>query len=182
MIRLANPDDAPAILDIYAPIVRDTPISFEYEPPSVDEMRARIEKVLAVRPWLVFEQDGVVLGYTYATTFRERRAYDWGVESAIYVRAQERGKGIGPRLYRTLFEILRAQNYCTVVAGATMPNEATERLHRSMGFTEFGRYPAAGFKHGCWYDVVFWYKRLRDLPATPPAIIPYNEIIHQWLQ
>ena len=82
----ATPDDAPAVQAIYAPIVRETAISFEYEVPAVDEMRRRIEKVLADRPWLVYEGDAGVEGYVYASTFRDRAAYDWSTEGSVYVR------------------------------------------------------------------------------------------------
>ena len=179
MIRLATPDDASAVHDIYAPIVRDTAISFEWEVPTVADMAGRITKVLADRPWLVLEEDGEILGYSYATTFRERRSYQWGTEVAIYVHENARGRGVGRKLYGALFEVLTKQNYCTVIAGATLPNPNTERLHLGIGFSEFGRYPAAGFKLGKWWDVVFWMKRLRELPADPTPIIHYSEIIDQ---
>lgn len=177
MIRLATPQDAPAIQAIYAPIVRNTPISFELEPPTVMEMAGRIEKVLALRPWLVYERDSAVLGYVYASTFRDRAAYDWGPEVSVYVHPSAHGKGIGRRLYTALFGALAAQGFCTVVAGATVPNPPSEGLHRSMGFEPIGRYPAAGFKHGQWHDIALWFLRLRELPAVPPRLIPLAEIV-----
>lgn len=176
MIRLAGPADAAAVHAIYAPIVRATPISFEWEVPSVDEMRRRIQNVLTDRPWLVFETAGQVLGYTYATTFRERPAYRWGTEVSIYVSEPARGRGLGRKLYGALFEVLRLQGFCTAVAGATVPNQASERLHESMGFQQIGRYPAAGFKLGRWHDVAFWYLRLQPLPEVPGELIPIHEI------
>lgn len=176
MIRLATTGDAPAVHGIYAPIVRDTPISFEWTEPSVSEIERRMAHVLASRPWLVFEEKGEVLGYAYASTFRERRSYDWGTEVSVYVRADARGRGLGRRLYSALFEVLRLQGYVTAVAGATLPNEGTERLHLSLGFKEFGRYPAAGFKFDRWYDVVFWYLRLRPIPDSPPELIPISRL------
>lgn len=176
MIRLADPADAHAVHAIYAPIVRDTPISFEWQVPTVDEIGRRMQKVLADRPWLVFETGGEVLGYTYATTFRERLAYRWGTEVSIYVSESARGLGLGRRLYNALFDVLRLQGYCTAVAGATVPNDASERLHESLGFQLIGRYPAAGFKLGRWHDVAFWYLRLRPLPEQPGELIPIHEI------
>lgn len=180
--RLARPQDAPQIHAIYAPVVRDTPISFEYEVPTVQEMAGRISKVLERRPWLVHEQDGVVLAYAYATSFRDRAAYDWGVEVSIYVHRDAQHRGIGRALYAQLFEVLRALNYCQAVAGATLPNPASERLHESMGFHELGRYPAAGYKFGRWHDVIFWYRQLRQLPAEAPPIVNINELIqtNEW--
>jgi L-amino acid N-acyltransferase YncA len=183
--RLAHTTDAEAIRDIYAPIVRDTVISFEYEVPSVAEIASRVEQVLQNRPWLVLEEAGEILGYAYATTFRSRAAYDWGPEVSIYVRSDVQKRGLGQRLYATLFDVLRAQNYCRVVAGATVPNESSERLHAHMGFQIIGRYPSAGYKFGGWHDVVFWYLPLRSLPETAPALININELVKtaewEWL-
>lgn len=177
MIRLATTADAEAVLRIYAPIVRETPISFEWEVPSVAEIAARIEKVLATRPWLIFEREGDVLGYVYASTYRDRLAYQWGPEVTVYIRADARGLGLGRGLYTALFDVLRAQGYCTVVAGATVPNAGSEGLHQRMGFQEFGRYPAAGYKFGKWHDVVFWYLRLCELPSEPRTPKPLNDVI-----
>ena len=176
MIRLATTADAPAIHAIYAPIVRETPISFEWEVPAVEEIARRMEVVLQTRPWLVYEEGGRLMGYVYASTFRDRQAYQWGTEVSVYLHEAARGRGLAQRLYHALFDVLRLQGYCTAIAGATVPNVATERLHEKLGFTEFGRYPAAGFKFGKWHDVVFWYLRLRPLPDEPPALRTIHEI------
>jgi L-amino acid N-acyltransferase YncA len=175
--RLAQLTDAPAIQAIYAPVVRDTVISFEYEPPGVEEIERRMRKVLGSRPWLVYEAEEQVLGYAYASTFRERAAYDWGPEVSIYVKEGAQGRGIGRELYATLFNVLRALNYCQVWAGATIPNESSERLHRAMGFELVGRFPSAGYKFGKWHDTVFWRLALRDFPAEAPVIGNINELI-----
>jgi phosphinothricin acetyltransferase len=164
---------------IYAPVVRDTAISFEYEAPCITEMEARMAKVLASRPWLVYREGGEVLGYAYAGTFRERRAYDWSVEASVYVRADARGRGVGRTLYETLFEVLRAQNYCQVIAGATLPNDASERLHAALGFTRIGIFPSVGYKFGKWHDVIFWSLALRDVTGTAPGLINVNELVRQ---
>lgn len=177
MIRLARATDAEQVHAIYAPIVRDTAISFESEVPSAGEMARRIEVVLGFRPWLVLEEAGELLGYAYASVFRERAAYQWGTEVSVYVRADVTGRGIGGTLYGALFDVLRLQGFCTAVAGATLPNEATERLHRRMGFSEIGRYPAAGFKFGRWHDVIFWYLRLRELPLQPRPLTAISDLI-----
>jgi L-amino acid N-acyltransferase YncA len=183
--RLARLSDAPQIQAIYAPIVRDTPISFEYEPPDVAEIERRMSKVLASRPWLVREEDGVVQGYAYASTFRERQAYDWGVEVSIYVHPAAHGRGIGRSLYATLFDVLRALNYCQVIAGATVPNPASEKLHEGMGFKLAGHFPAIGYKFGRWHDTKFWYLTLRERPAVAPEILNINELVKtaewEWL-
>jgi phosphinothricin acetyltransferase len=183
--RLARLDDAAAIQAIYAPIVRETAISFEYDPPEAPEMSRRMARVLEQRPWLVYRDGGAVLGYAYASTFRERRAYDWGVEVSVYVRADVRGRGVGRQLYATLFDVLRALNYCQVVAGATMPNPESERLHGAFGFQRIGVFPSVGYKFGRWHDVIFWSLMLRSLPAVAPELINVNELVKepewQWL-
>lgn len=177
MIRIATPDDAGAVHAIYAPIVRDTAISFEWDVPTVAEIGGRMKQVLAVRPWLVWDERGEILGYSYAAGFRERAAYRWGAEVTIYVREDARGRGLGPALYRALFDVLRLQGYCSAIAGATLPNPRSERLHESLGFRPMGRLPNAGFKFGKWYDVGFWYLPLRRLPKRPHELIPIGEIL-----
>jgi L-amino acid N-acyltransferase YncA len=183
--RLAKTDDAAAIHAIYAPVVQNTAISFEYEVPDTAEIARRMDKVLASRPWLVYRDGADVLGYAYASTFRERRAYDWGVEVSVYVHADARGRGVGKELYATLFDVLRAQNYCQVIAGATLPNEQSERLHEAFGFTRVGVFPSVGYKFGKWHDVIFWALALREFPARAPGLININELVQrpewQWL-
>ena len=170
-LRAATPDDAQAVTAIYAPVVRDTIISFELEPPSVDEMRARIEKTLPVLPWLVSVDDaGQVNGYVYAGKHRERAAYQWAVDVTAYVRAGSRGQGIGKRLYAELFSQLVQLGYYQAFAGIALPNEASVGLHESVGFQPLGVYRKVGFKHGAWRDVGWWQKELQptsDAPVPP---------------
>lgn len=183
--RLARLDDAPAIQAIYEPVVRETAISFEYEPPDVAEMQRRMASVLAVRPWLVYRSAGEVLGYAYAAGFREPRAYDWTVEASVYVRADARGQGVARHLYGRLFHVLRALNYRQVIAGATLPNEASERLHASFGFQRMGVLPRAGYKFGGWHDVIFWYLPLPSWMEPARELINVNDLVKraewQWL-
>lgn len=172
-IRIATPSDAEAITAIYAPIVRDTVISFELEPPSVDEMRGRIAATLATLPWLVSEDEaGAVDGYVYAGRHRERAAYQWAVDVSAYVREDARGRGVGKRLYTRLFEELVRLGHVQAFAGIALPNAASVALHESLGFVPLGVYRKVGFKHGAWRDVGKWQKELRtpdDSPAAPVA-------------
>lgn len=171
-VRTATPDDAPAIAAIYAPIVEHTTISFELEPPGVDEMRARIAATLPVLPWLVgTDAAGEVEGYVYASRHRERAAYQWAVDVTAYVRADARGRGVGRRLYAVLCEQLAALGYCQACAGIALPNPASVALHESVGFVAVGVYRDIGFKLGAWRDVGWWQKALRpvQLPAPPRA-------------
>ena len=175
-IRTATPQDAEAIAAIYAPIVAHTAISFELEPPSVDEMRSRIVSTLQRLPWLVsVAADGRVDGYVYAGRHRERPAYQWSVDTTAYVREDSRGKGIGKRLYGRLFEELTTLGYYQAFAGIALPNAASIGLHEAMGFEPLGVYRKVGFKMGAWRDVGWWQKSLRqsdEIPETPQVFRP----------
>ncbi|MFO1327187.1 MAG: arsinothricin resistance N-acetyltransferase ArsN1 family B [Rubrivivax sp.] len=171
-IRPARPDDAADIQAIYAPVVRDTPISFETEVPSVDEMRRRIVDTMRQYPWLVALDDaGAVSGYVYAGRYAERLAYRWSVGVTAYVREDCRGRGIGKSLYGALFERLAAQGYCQAYAGITQPNAASVALHESVGFTRVGIFANAGHKLGRWHDVGYWQRAIQR-PDPPPEPRP----------
>ena len=171
-IRSATPDDAAAILAIYAPVVRDTAISFETEVPSVDEMRQRIAATTRQYPWLVALDDhDAVSGYVYASRYAERLAYRWSVGVTAYVRADCRGRGIGKALYLALIERLAAQGYCQAYAGITQPNDASVALHESVGFTRVGIFANAGHKLGRWHDVGYWQRAIQR-PDPPPEPRP----------
>lgn len=170
-IRIARPDDAEGVLAIYAPVVRDTAISFETEVPDIAEMRRRIATTLATYPWLVAEDARGIAGYVYASRYAERLAYRWSVIVTAYVRADQRGRGVGKALYRALFDELRRLGYCQAFAGITQPNAASVALHESLGFTRVGIYANAGHKLGRWHDVGYWQLSLQrpDPPPEPRA-------------
>lgn len=160
-VRLAVPDDAAAARRIYAPYVEETAISFETDPPTVDEMRERIETTRHDHPWLVAEDEEVV-GYAYAGPFASRDAYRWAVECSVYVARDSHRSGGGRRLYTALFDLLTRQRYRTAYAGTTLPNPASVGLHEAMGFTPVGTFEDAGYKHGEWHDVQWWQRPLGD--------------------
>lgn len=166
-VRLATGNDAELVLEIYAPVVRDSAISFETEPPTIEEMRSRIVTTLERLPWLVCETNGRPEGYAYASPYRARPAYQWSVEASVYVAGNARRTGAGRALYSKLFEILRAQGYFNVFAGMTLPNAASAGLHTALGFTPVGVYRNAGWKHGQWHDVGWWQLPLREPVADP---------------
>jgi phosphinothricin acetyltransferase len=172
-IRIAELSDAEAVAAIYAPIVRDTTISFELEPPSVEDMRARIDATLQKLPWLVsVDEHGLVDGYVYASKHRERAAYQWSVDVTAYVREDARGQGVGKQLYARLFGELIRLGYFQAFAGIALPNEASVALHESLGFVPLGVYRKVGFKHGAWRDVGWWQRQLQTPGSQPsqPAI------------
>lgn len=175
MIRTATPDDAAAITAIYAPVVRDTAISFELEAPTVDEMRRRIAALLPQLPWLVGVDDaGAVCGYVYASRFKDRLAYQWAVEVTAYVREDSRGQGVARRLYTRLFELLAALGYYQAIAGITLPNAPSVGLHEALGFVPVTAYRNVGFKLGEWRDVGYWQKALQELTPPTGAPRPFN--------
>jgi L-amino acid N-acyltransferase YncA len=171
-IRAATGDDAEAIVAIYAPVVRDTTISFEWEPPSPAEMRVRIEKTIATHPWLVSVDDaGMVAGYVLAGKHREPASYQWSVNTSAYVRADVRGQGIGQRLYGALFEELVSLGFFRAFAGIALPNAASVALHERVGFRPLGVYEQVGYKHGAWRDVGWWQRSLQEgEPEAAPLL------------
>jgi phosphinothricin acetyltransferase len=175
-IRLATADDAERIHAIYAPYVRDTVISFELDVPGVEEIRKRITATLPAHPWLVLERDGRIAGYAYASTHRERRAYQWAADVSCYVAPEFQRQGIGRALYTALLRILRAQGFCNAYAGIALPNAASVGLHESAGFRAVGVYRGVGFKLGRWHDVGWWGCALGELPATPRPPAPLDEL------
>lgn len=182
VIRLATPQDAEAVQDIYAPIVRDTVISFEVEPPSVAEMRQRIVDTLAQWPWLVCEHDGEVLGYAYAGKYRVRAAYQWSVDVSIYNHERGRRRGIGRALYSALLRALTVQGFYNAQAGITLPNVASVGLHEAMGFRPIGVYRKIGHKLGAWHDVGWWQLVLQPHATTPvpPRSLPAVQGSSAW--
>lgn len=170
-IRVAELADADAIAAIYASVVLNTTISFEFEPPTADEMRTRIKTTLERLPWLVSEdRAGHVNAYVYASRHRDRAAYQWAVDTTIYVREDARGQGVGQRLYQALFDRLAELGYFQAFAGIALPNAASVALHERMGFEPIGVYRKVGFKFGSWHDVGWWQRPLRlpDPPTSAP--------------
>jgi L-amino acid N-acyltransferase YncA len=167
-IRLAQPADSAGILAIYAPYCESPCVSFEVVAPSIDEMRERIAQITTGYPWLVCEIDGQIAGYVYASRHRERAAYRWAVDVAVYVAAPQQRHGLGRILYDTLFSILREQGFFKSIAGITLPNAASVGLHESMGFREAGVFRGVGYKSGRWLDVGWWQLDLQPERHSPP--------------
>jgi L-amino acid N-acyltransferase YncA len=167
MIRQATSADAADLARIYAPSVIGSAISFEEVAPSADEMQGRLARHA---PWLVFVEEGAVLGYAYASAHRDRAAYRWSVDATVYVDQRAHRRGVGRALYTALFSLLRAQGYCAIHAGITLPNPGSVGLHQAMGFRPVGVYQKVGWKLGAWQDVGWWQLELRPRqgPPTPP--------------
>ncbi|HEY1307186.1 MAG TPA: arsinothricin resistance N-acetyltransferase ArsN1 family B [Vicinamibacterales bacterium] len=166
-IRLASEQDADAIAAIYRPVVEDTAISFETTAPGREEMARRVAETLSSYPWLVCERDGRIAGYAYATRHRVRAAYQWSVDTSVYIDDADRRSGVGRGLYLSLFAILAAQGYFNAFAGIALPNPGSVALHEAMGFEKLGVYHNVGFKLGEWRDVGWWQLILRSHEAVP---------------
>src|SRR4051795_5429180 len=165
MVRTATEADAAACAAIYAPYVTDTVVSFETEPPANAEMARRIA---AAHEWLVLEDQGRVVGYAYATTFHPRAAYRWACEVSVYLEPGRRRTGAGRALYEALLARLTVRGFRMAIAGMTLPNDASEGLHRALDFEPVGTYRRLGYKHGAWHDVA-WTQRPLATGDDPPA-------------
>ena len=183
-IRIARLDDAKRLLDIYGYYVTNTAVSFEYEIPSEEDFCGRIENTLKKYPYLVAEEDGKIVGYTYASQFHSRKAYLYGAELSIYVDREYRGKGIGKRLYREIQDILIKQNVLTAYAciAETENNEdlyltdASIKFHLQDGFEITGRHVRSGLKFGRWYNIVWMEKVIHDSFDAPEDFIPFSDL------
>ena len=176
-IRLAREGDYDSILEIYAPFITDTVITFEYEVPTKDEFAKRIKDIQIKYPWLICEVDGNVVGYAYASKFNERSAYDWSVDFSIYIKQEFQGRKLGKALYFALLEVLKLQGYFNAYAGVTIPNLKSEGLHQSFGFKETGTFHNAGFKFGDWYNVKWFELKIQEhtlKPLKPKTIADVN--------
>jgi len=155
-IRPATRNDAAAICDIYNHYVLNTVISFETEAVSVDEMAARIEETLTQFPWLVYEVEGRIIGYAYASKWRLRRAYQYSVEGSVYLVQDYAGRGVGTLLYQALINELTKQNVHAVLGGIALPNPGSVALHEKLGFVKVAHLPQIGRKFDQWLDVGYW--------------------------
>jgi L-amino acid N-acyltransferase YncA len=173
-VRIANPTDAAALVDIYAPYIRNTAFTFETEIPTVDQFSARIQNCLVKFPWIVCTIHDTMAGYVYASVHRDREAYQWTCECSIYLDPKFSGKGLGKELYALLFAILRQQGLRNIYAGITLPNEPSVRLHESCGFSLFAVYENVGFKQGSWHKVGWWRLRINEYDTEPAPPLKFS--------
>lgn len=174
-IRLVTENDAPALLGIYTPFVEHTAVTFEYEPPSAKEFAARIRAIAGTYPYLVCEDDSGICGYVYASAHNARKAYQWGVETTVYLDSKHQSRGLGTALYGALFSILRGLGYYTAYALITLPNEKSVGLHKARGFSPVGVLRQTGYKLNAWHDVLYMEAFLdtpHERPAPPRKIDP----------
>ncbi|MCH5255559.1 MAG: GNAT family N-acetyltransferase [Lachnospiraceae bacterium] len=182
-IRVATVADAQELLDIYAPYVTDTAISFEYDVPSLTEFEARITNILKKYPYLVAEYDGEILGYAYTHAFVGRAAYDHAVETTIYLKEDKTKMGIGRMLYEALEKISQSQNILNLNACIGYPEVPDEHLnlnsvqfHEHMGYQIVGTFHNCGYKFGTWYHMVWMEKIIGNHDSMPLPVIPFPEL------
>ncbi len=176
-IRMAVLEDAAEIYAIYEPYILHTTVTFEYDRIPVEDFRKRMEDVMKKYPWLVYEEDGEILGYAYASNFHTRAAYAWDSELSIYLKGTSKGKGIGTALYRELLEILKKQGIYTVYAYISMPNPESVVLHEKFGFTVDGVHKNTGYKFNRWLDLLLLSKTLRSCEDKPEPVKTVWEVI-----
>ncbi|MBQ3217148.1 MAG: N-acetyltransferase [Oscillospiraceae bacterium] len=169
-IRKVTLKDVPAMLEIYRAFVENTAVSFEYETPTVEAFSRRVEEHLAFYPWLVWEEQGTVLGYAYAGRAFERAAYAWNAEISCYLAPEIRGKGIGRQLYGEIERILLSQGVRKVFAVVTSANAPSVAFHEALGYKKTAVFPAVGYKLGQWHDVIWLEKQL--MPLGEPERFP----------
>lgn len=176
-IRFADPCDAQALLKVYAPYVNNTPITFEYEVPSPVEFEGRIREVSARYPYLVACRNSEILGYSYACAFKNRAAYDWSVETSIYIDRNARGFGIGSLLYQRLEELLKKQNICNLCACIAYPNPESIAFHEKHGYSTVAHFHKSGYKFHTWYDMIWMEKTLNEHSDRQKPFIPIKEVL-----
>jgi L-amino acid N-acyltransferase YncA len=174
-LRVARPDDAAAIADIYRPYVEETAITFEETPPDAGACMGRIEDTLEMYPWFVAERQESVLGYAYAGPLRKRPAYRWTAELSVYLDRTARGDGLGSLLYEALLETLRRQGFASAYGVVTLPNPGSVGFHEAFGFERVALLPDVGYKLGEWHDVAWFERELTERTGEPADPTPFAD-------
>lgn len=182
-IRMATKADAKDILEIYAPYITDTAITFEYVLPSVEEFAQRIVSTLTKYPFIVALENNQIIGYSYASAFKERAAYEWAAETTIYLKQDYRGLGVGRNLYLALEDILMKQNILnlnaciayTAIEDKHLSNTSTY-FHEHLGYTKVAHFSKCGYKFGTWYDIIWMEKIIGDHSVAPKSMIPITAL------
>lgn len=175
-IRVAKLEDAEQLVDIYKFYVEKTDITFEYEVPTVEEFIDRMKSILIKYPYIVAEEGNTILGYAYASSFKGRRAYDWSVETSIYVKNGGVGCGIGTLLYNELERYLKQQNIININACITYPNEKSEEFHKKFGYKTVAHFTKCGYKFGKWKDIIWMEKFIGEHNEKPEDIIEFSKL------
>ena len=176
IIRPATGADAAELVSIYGPYVLETAVTYEYEVPSVEEFRGRIENTIKNYPYFVAEEDGIILGYAYASAFHPRAAFRWSAEVTVYLRREAHGRGIGRQLYEKLEESLKKQNVQTLIALIADPNPESVAFHEKLGYRVAGRLTDCAYKLGQWRGMYYMEKFIGDRKEEPKQFVPFSEV------
>ena len=177
MIRLATEADVRSILAIYAPYVLTTTYTFEYDVPSEADFLARFRAITEKFPWLVWEEEGRILGYAYGSLPFERAAYSWCAEDSVYLHPDAKGRGIGAKLLLTLEKILQLQGYRKIYAIITSENKVSLDFHRKNGYLFTATMENCGYKFGRWLGVTWMEKIFPFVPFSGDFPIPFSRIM-----
>ena len=178
-VEKVSVEDAAELLKIDAPNEKKTAISFEYEVPSLEEFEGRIKNISSKFPYIKVVENGEILGYAYATSFKGRRAYDWSVETTVYVREDVKRKGVGKLLYSTLENSLKDMgvlnlNACIAyLSGDKKDDNLTNdsyHFHQKLGYNLVGTFHDSGYKFGKWYDMIWMEKMLGNHTGNPGEV------------
>lgn len=172
-IRPVTISDAQACLKLYSKYIVDSQVSFELEAPSLEEFKERIDLISKRFPFLIAEENGVFIGYVYASAYRDRLAYQWNVEISAYVEQHKQNSGVASMLFEELMSELKRINICKAYAVIALPNEASVNFCTKTGFEKFATYKNVGFKLNQWHDVL-WMEKTIQSPATPIAPTYWN--------
>jgi L-amino acid N-acyltransferase YncA len=181
IVRSATIADAAGVLKIYTPYIENTSFTFETEVPTLAAFENRIMQYLQNYPWLVCEVDGMIAGYAYAARHRERTAYQWSVESSVYVHDDHQRAGVASALYKALFDMLRLQGFRNVYAVINLPNDRSVAFHERLGFRYFATYEQVGYKLGKWKNVGWWRLILNDFGDEPAPPVPFSQLEDAWV-
>ena len=182
-IRFATLEDSKELLKIYGYYVKNTAISFEIDIPSLKVFSQRIEEIQKKYPYIVAEEDGVILGFAYANQVGARQAFNWSVETTIYINKESRKQGVGKKLYKTLEKLLEKMNVQNLYALIAYPVQEDEYLtkdsvvfHQHLGYECIGELKKCGYKFGNWYSLRWMEKHIKDHQAIPDPVININEL------
>lgn len=177
IIRLAEKRDVPGILEIYAPFILGTSVTFEEIVPDESSFWERIQEIMAEMPYLVCEIDGRIAGYAYASGYRSRASYRWSKEVTAYIHPDFQRKRVAEALYTSLHEMVRYQGVADMLAIITMPNRPSVAFHEHFGYRKCGEFSKVGYKLGQWQNVGWFELFLQDEKEAPKdRIIPLHEI------
>jgi len=172
-IRPATDADAPAIADIYNYFVTDSVVTFEETPVATEEIARRIGAVQSTGlPWLVAHEDDQIVGYAYATPWKERIGYRFSVETTIYLAQGLSGRGIGTKLYAELFRLLERGGIKSAIGGIALPNDASVGLHEKMGMKKVAEFERVGVKFGRWINVGYWQRSFETSNGESEPLLP----------